>query len=158
MPPGCRAVVEPDEFVTAGEQSAGVLFCLKSDNHNISTDPNYSIAPYYLVYTDQHGQVQLTFTQTKKILDLYKQLCIGNKNINREAMEHFEKATKSGSRMERYQLLLKESVQSIAGKSEEKGVESLFSRGGTSISKTSFKGVNDFEVVSYLVVSPNRIA
>jgi len=157
MPPGCRAIVEPDEFVADGDQSAGVLFCLKSDNPNISTDPNYSIAPYYLVYADQHGQVQLTFTQTKKILDLYKQLCIGNKNINREAVEHFEKATKGGTRMEQYQQLLKESVQSIAGKSEEKEVESLFSRGGTNISKTSFKGVNDFEVVSYLVVSPNRI-
>jgi SNF2 family DNA or RNA helicase len=157
MPIGCRAIVEPDEFVTNGEKSAGVLFCLQSDNPNISTDPNYSIEPYYLVYVDEGGQVKLTFTQTKKILDLFKQLSIGNKNVNQEALEHFETATKKGSKMEKYQQLLKESVQSIAGKSEEKGVESLFIRGGTNLSKTSFKGVNDFEIISYLVVSPNRI-
>jgi len=38
------------------------------------------------------------------------------------------------------------------GKAEEKGVESLFSRGGTVLTKDSFKGIEDFEVISYLII------
>ena len=43
-------------------------------------------------------------------------------------------------------------VQAITGKAEERGVESLFERGGTAISKDSYKGLDDFEVVAYMVV------
>ncbi len=49
--------------------------------------------------------------------------------------------------------LLQTAVSSIVGKSEEKGVESLFSRGGTNLTKDSFQGMEDFEVVSYMIVS-----
>ena len=40
----------------------------------------------------------------------------------------------------------------ITGKAEEKGVERLFQRSGTVLSKDSFQGVDDFEVVAYLIV------
>jgi len=39
------------------------------------------------------------------------------------------------------------------GKEEEKGVESLFSRGGTVLSKDTFQGIEDFEVISYLIIT-----
>jgi len=54
--------------------------------------------------------------------------------------------------MSLYRTLLETSVNNIIGKSEEKGVESLFSRGGTVLTKDSFKGVEDFEVISYLII------
>ena len=57
--------------------------------------------------------------------------------------------------MSKYQALLARAVAAITGKAEEKGVESLFQRGGTVLSKNSFKGIDDFEVVSYLVVFGN---
>ena len=43
-------------------------------------------------------------------------------------------------------------VEDITGKSEEKGAASLFSRGGTTLTSSSTQQVNDFEVVSYVVV------
>jgi hypothetical protein len=43
-------------------------------------------------------------------------------------------------------------IESIVGKTEEKGVESLFTRGGTSLTKDHLKGGDDFEVVSFLVI------
>ncbi len=52
-----------------------------------------------------------------------------------------------------FRSLLEIAVRNIAGKSEEKGVESLFSRGGTHLSKNSFQGMDDFEVISYMIVS-----
>ena len=156
LPIGGRSYVEPDEFIDESDE-AGVLFCLKSENPNISIDPNYSIAPYYLVYVTHEGEVMLPFTQTKKLLDFFKQLSLGNRNPESQAWEDFQSATKQGKNMEPYQKLLKKAVQSISGKAEEKGVESLFSRGGTHMTKHSFKGLEDFEVVSYLIVSPDQI-
>ena len=54
--------------------------------------------------------------------------------------------------MSHYQFLLETAITSIIGKSEEKGVESLFSRGGTVLTKDSFKGIDDFEVIGYLIL------
>ena len=54
--------------------------------------------------------------------------------------------------MEHYQYLLAAAVDSIAGKSEEKGVESLFTKGGTVLTATSSQGIEDFAVVSYLML------
>jgi hypothetical protein len=82
---------------------------------------------------------------------------MGNTKPNAELLEQFNKKTKGGFKVEAYQGLLKKAVQSISGKAEEKGIESLFNRGGTSISRHSFKGLNDFEVVSYLIISPEQI-
>jgi hypothetical protein len=56
--------------------------------------------------------------------------------------------------MEHYQHLLAVAVDNIAGKSEEKGIESLFIRGGTVLSATS-QGIEDFAVVSYLILTDN---
>lgn len=67
-------------------------------------------------------------------------------------MAQFNAATQGGADMSKYQALLARAVAAITGKAEEKGVESLFQRGGTVLSKDSFKGIDDFEVISYLVI------
>ena len=67
----------------------------------------------------------------------------------------FDKATRYGRDMEDYQALLARAVASIAGKSEERAVASLFSPGGTHALKGEFAGINDFEVVAFLVVLPS---
>ena len=60
--------------------------------------------------------------------------------------------------MAHYQGLLAKAVAAVTGKAEEQGVESLFQRGGTALSRDSFRGVDDFEVVAYLVVLPREVA
>ena len=55
--------------------------------------------------------------------------------------------------MSKYRLMLETAINSIIGKEEEKGVESLFSRGGTVLSKDTFQGIEDFEVISYLIIN-----
>jgi hypothetical protein len=64
----------------------------------------------------------------------------------------FKIDTRNATDMGIYRALLAKAVAAITGKAEEKGVESLFQRGGTVLSKNSFKGIDDFEVVSYLVI------
>ena len=50
--------------------------------------------------------------------------------------------------------LLSAAVASIIGKKEERAVASLFTPGGTHAMKGEFAGINDFEVVAFLVVLP----
>jgi hypothetical protein len=52
------------------------------------------------------------------------------------------------------QKLLAAAVTSVVGKKEERAVASLFTPGGTHDGKGEFAGMNDFEVVAYLVVLP----
>ena len=54
------------------------------------------------------------------------------------------------------QRLLSAAVASVVGKSEERAVASLFSPGGTHALKGEFAGINDFEVVAFLVVLPGE--
>jgi len=54
--------------------------------------------------------------------------------------------------MQHYQTGLKVAIESIIGKKEESGMNSLFSRGGTSISTDGFSDSEDFELISFLVI------
>jgi len=154
MPPGAHAVTHVDDITHMEEAGLGpgIIFCLRSETATIRTDSNYALAPYYLVCVSESGEVQLNFTQAKKILDLFKKLSIGHSQPNERVVAQFNAATRHGADMSKYQGLLARAVAAISGKAEEKGVESLFQRGGTVLSKDSFKGIDDFEVIAYLVI------
>ena len=47
---------------------------------------------------------------------------------------------------------LAKAVAAVTGKSEEQGVASLFERGGTVLTRDTFRGVDDYEVVAWLAV------
>ena len=96
----------------------------------------------------------LAFTQSKQILDLCIKLGSELTQVaqSQDAYQAFAHRTRGGLHMKHYQALLSKAVESIAGKSEEIGAVSLFSRGGTVLSAASAQTVNDFEVISYLVI------
>ena len=54
--------------------------------------------------------------------------------------------------MRKYSKLLENAIDNIIGKKEEKGIASLFSKGGNMIQKSLFKGIVDFELVSFIVI------
>ena len=148
---GAFAVTRPDNLID-DEIQPGVFFCLRSENVKVKIDSTYALAPYYLVYVADTGEVLLNFPHAKKILDLFKKLSLGRSHPDTGAVERFNSATRNANDMSHYQNLLAKAVAAITGKAEEKGVESLFHRGGTALSKESFQGMDDFEVVSYLII------
>ncbi len=152
MPPGAFAVTCVDDLIEQEGLKPGVIFCLHSESAKVGTDSTYALTPYYLVWVSESGEVQMNFTQAKKILDLLKKLSLGRSHPDEGAVARFNFATRDATDMSRYQALLAKAVAAITGKAEEKGVESLFQRGGTALSKESFQGIDDFEVVSYLIV------
>lgn len=136
------------------EIEPGVIFCLKDIHGKVQVDASYALAPYYLVYVSDEEEVLLSFTQSKQILDLCKKLGseLTQSAQSQDAYQAFARRTRNGTQMKHYQTLLNKAVESIAGKSEEIGATSLFSRGGTVLSAASAQSVNDFEVISYLVI------
>lgn len=54
--------------------------------------------------------------------------------------------------------LLAAAVCSVIGKSEERAVASLFTPGGTHSQKGEFAGINDFEVVAFLVILEGNVS
>lgn len=133
----------------------GVIFCLRAEGDAAqAADANYPLHPHYLVHVGENGDVLLSHTQAKQVLDYLKKLCIGRDAPEVEACERFDKATRFGRDMEPYQKLLSRAVAAIVGKQEERAVASLFSPGGTHVIKGEFAGSGDFEVVAFLVVLP----
>ncbi|MDW1975662.1 helicase-related protein [Vibrio sp. Vb1980] len=155
-------IISKDSFESESSQfsglkdeiQSGVIFCLKDIKGKVQVEESYSLAPYYLVYVSDEEEVLLSFSQSKQILDLCKKLGSEFKDIEHssQAYQTFEKRTQKGMKMNHYQNLLSKAVENIAGKSEEIGATSLFSRGGTVLSASSSQNVNDFEVVSYMVI------
>ena len=154
-PHGLYAAVSLDNELIEDGFNPGVIFCLKNIREGkeaVQVDDNYPLAPYFLVYVAEDATVELNFTQSKKVLDIIKRQAFLNEEVDQAAVELFSHATKQGRNIEHYQHLLATAVDSIAGKSEEKGVESLFTKGGTVLTATSSQGIEDFTVVSYLII------
>jgi hypothetical protein len=136
----------------------GVIFCLRAVGEAAlkAVEPGYPLAPHYVVHVDEDGTVLLPFTQAKQALDRLKRLCIGRDLPDAGACARFDKMTRNGKDMSCAQDLLAAAVASIVGKKEERAVVSLFTPGGTHAMKGEFHGINDFEVVAFLVVLPEE--
>ncbi len=154
-PIGLYAAVTLDDSLVEEGLKSGVIFCLKNirtGTQAVQVDDNYPLAPYFLVYVSDDAVIELNFTQSKKVLDLLKRQAFNHLDIDEGAASYVNDATRQGHNMAHYQHLLAVAVDSIAGKSEEKGVESLFTKGGTVLTATSSQGIEDFAVVSYLAL------
>lgn len=155
-PFGLYSVVSIDVDLARDGIKPGVIFCLKnirSGKEAIQVDENYPLAPYFLVYVMDDAVVELNFIQSKKILDLLKHQAFAHNLLDQSAISAVNSRTRQGKDMAHYQHLLATAVDSIAGKSEEKGIESLFTKGGTVLTATSSQGIEDFIVVSYLILT-----
>jgi hypothetical protein len=145
---------------TVGEAviSPGVIFCLRAVGESAlkTIEPGYPLAPHYVVHVGDDGAVLLPFTQVKQGLDRLKRLSIGRDLPDAGACDRFDKATKNGKDMSAAQDLLATAVASVVGKKEERAIASLFTPGGTHAMKGEFQGINDFEVVAFLVVLPEN--
>ncbi|MGA2765097.1 MAG: helicase-related protein [Spirochaetia bacterium] len=134
----------------------GIIYCLRAEDDaaNRFAEIGYPLAPHYLIHVGDDGAVLLPYTQGKHILDRLKRLCLGRDLPDSGACSLFDRATRDGEDMSRAQGLLAAAVASVTGKTEEKAVASLFIPGGTHALKGEFAGINDFEVVAFIVILP----
>ncbi|WP_129597593.1 helicase-related protein [Anaerophilus nitritogenes] len=151
-PLGMYAVSTIEDEELKEQIKPGVIFTLKQVNHNVKPEESNSLYPYYMVYVYADGNVRYNYIHTKKILDFYRKLCSGKNEVLKDIVKTFNDETNNGKDMKKYSNFLEDAIDNIMGKKEEKGVASLFTKGGTTIQKSLFKGIEDFELVSFLVI------
>ncbi len=152
LPLGVFAVTTSAE--SDGTIPPGAIFCLRAEGEAAlkAAEPGYPLTPHYLVHVGEEGAALLPYTQVKQIIDRMRKLCVGRDYHDPGACASFDKATKNGANMAALQKLLAAAVTSIVGRKEERAVASLFTPGGTHAGKGEFAGMNDFEVVAFLVI------
>jgi SNF2 family DNA or RNA helicase len=150
-PTGVHAVSNIPSHLSK-ESKEGVIFCLKQLKFNMDEKASNSLYPFYLVYVKEDGDIYINNKSPKSILDLYKGIASNNKEIIKNVVAEFNKETKDGYKMEKYTKLLEKAVHDIKGIVEEKGIKSLFKMGTSSITSNQIEGLNDFELISFLVI------
>lgn len=146
-PKGLHAVVSATE-----ELSEGVIFVLKNINNSVNIDNQNRIHPFYMVYIGMDGEVICDYLNPKKMLDDIRLLCRGKKEPIKELCQRFNEETADGRNMSEMSELLSEAINSIIDCKEESDIDSLFSAGGTSALMSEISGLDDFELICFLVV------
>lgn len=146
-PKGMHAVVPATD-----ELSEGVIFILKNINNSVNIDNQNRIHPFYMVYIGIDGEVICDYLNPKKLLDDIRLLCRGKKEPIKELCQRFNEETDDGKDMTEMSELLSEAINSIIDCKEESDIDSLFSAGGTSALMSTVSGLDDFELICFLVV------
>ena len=149
IPSGMHAVVPTDQ---ERGLKPGVIFTLRNRNHSININQQNRLHPYYLVYIGNDGQIVTDHTEVKKLLDLTRAACKGQSQPVLEACGIFNQATDDGRNMQTYSDLLDEAIRSMIDIKEDKDIDSLFTGDRTTALVDAIAGLNDFELVTFLVI------
>lgn len=130
----------------------GAIFALRNRNHAVNVNQHNRLHPYYLVYIGEEGQVVANHMEAKKLLDLLRAACKGRPEPVAEICRLFNEETQDGREMGRYSALLTGAIRSMIELKEEKDLDSLFSGGRTTTLIDTIAGLDDFELIAFLVV------
>ena len=130
----------------------GVIYILKNINNEVNIDNVNQLHPFYLVHITQDGTVRSNHLSVKNTLDTLRFLCKGKDEPLPESYKRFNDETNDGKEMSLYSDLLSQAISSIIETKNESDIESLFSTGGTSMLESSIEGLEDFELVSFVVI------
>jgi hypothetical protein len=147
IPEGLHAVVPSTEIL-----EPGVMFVLKNINSSVNINKLNRLHPYYLVYTKNSGELIINHIESKRILDAMRMLCKGITSPITDICAQISKETDDYHEMDNYSDLLQKSIGSILQKEGEKELMSLFNSGGTAMLSNAIKGIEDFKLVSFLIV------
>lgn len=146
-PHGLHAVVKATE-----DCPPGVIFILKNLNQGVNIDRQNRIHPFYMVYLNQSGETVINHLEPKRLLNELRLLCKGSTEPLMKLCRPFSKETKDGRNMKAYSKLLGDAIASIVARKEESDIDSLFSFDETSALENPIRGLDDFELICFLVV------
>lgn len=146
-PFGMSAVVSASELV-----EPGVMYVLKNKNNGVNIDRSNLLHPFYMVYLSHTGTVICDHLSPKKLLDKMRYACKDKTEPDKILCKQFNKETRDGKNMRHYSDLLQSAIESIITVKEESDIDSLFSVGETSALTYNIKGLDDFELICFLVI------
>ena len=137
--------------VIRGEKP-GVIFILKNVNKAINIENQNRLHPFYMVYIGDDGEVICNHLEPKATLDIMHHLSRGKTKPDMEACHIFNRETNDGRKMDRISQLLRQAVASIITVKEEKDIDSFFGNGETTFLTGNISGLDDFELICFMVV------
>lgn len=143
-PLGIHAVVK-------GEKP-GVIFVLKNVDEHINIQNRNRLHPFYIVYVGTDGEVITNHLQPKDTLDVMRCLARGKNAPDKDLCAKFNKATNNGKNMGKISQLLEDSILSIIDAKDESDIDSFFGSGKTTFLSGGFSGLDDFELICFMVV------
>ncbi len=143
-PFGIHAVVHGDK--------PGVIFVLKNVNKGINIENQNYLHPFYMVFVGDDGEIICNHLQPKETLDVMRQVARGKKAPDLQACHAFNAETKDGRDMRHVSELLQDAIASIVSVKEESDIDSFFGSGQTSFLSANVSGLDDFELICFMVV------
>ena len=130
----------------------GVVYVLKNRSNSVNVDQQNRLHPFYMVYISNDGDVICDHLSPKEMLDRLRFLCKGNDKPIQELYRQFNKETRDGKNMSEFSSLLGSAISSIVKRKEESDIDSFLSGGKVSFLSNEIKGLDDFELICFLVV------
>lgn len=146
-PMGMSAVMENTTLA-----QPGVIFILKNRSNAVNIDRKNLLHPFYMVYLAENGTVICDHLHPKQLLDIMRHCCKNKTEHDPALCAALNKETADGRKMERYSRLLQSAIDSIVAVKEESDIDSLFSIGETTALQGEIKGLDDFELVTFLII------
>lgn len=149
IPHGLCCVVKHDDEKNIPK---GVIFVLKNRNPSVNIGNKNRLHPYYLVYLDDEGNVVHDHMNVKTILDVIRSTCKHQTEPIADLCRAYNRETKDGYKMDKYSRLLDKSIQSIMDVKEANDLDTLFSVGSSVLFDAGLKGLEDFELITFVVI------
>ena len=146
-PFGLHAIAKATE-----DTPAGVIYVLKNRSNSVNIDNQNRLHPFYMVYISNDGEVICDHLSPKDMLDKMRYLCKGKTEPYSELCKQFNKETRDGRNMSQYSNLLGDAIASIIEVKDESDIDSFLGGGQVSFLNNEIKGLNDFELICFLVV------
>ena len=131
---------------------AGVIYVLKNHSNSVNIDNQNRLHPFYMVYISNDGKVICDHLSPKQMLDKMRFLCKGKTEPIPELYRQFNKETRDGRNMSALSKLLGDAISSIIEVKEESDIASFLGGGQISFLTNEIKGLDDFELICFLVV------
>lgn len=146
-PLGLNAVVPANE-----DAPAGAIFVLKNRSDSVNIDNQNRLHPFYMVYISDDGKVICDHLSPKDMLDKMRFLCKGKTEPIPEVYKQFNKETRDGKDMSKFSELLGEAIASIIEVKDESDIDSFLGGSQVSFLSNEIKGLDDFELICFLVI------
>ena len=130
----------------------GAIFILKNIHTEVNTNNSDLLHPFYIVYVNEDGDTFFNHLSPKKTLDMIRYICKDAMEPDKLLCRDFNRETQDGRKMGKYSVLLERAITSIIDATDASDVDSLFKSGGTSALQSRISGMDDFELICFLVV------
>jgi len=147
MPNGLHTVIPVSKSM-----EPGVIFTLRNRNHSVNINQQNRLHPYYLIYINNNGEVLVNHLQVKQLLDKVRAACKGKNKAQSSACKKFNQGSNDGKDMQRYSELLNQAIATMIELKEDKDIDSLFTGGKTSALTDTIAGLEDFELINFIIV------